>query len=296
MVVDFANDAAAIQASFEPYYERTLLSEGTDPALLDDLQLRLEGFHLFSEEELDDFARAYFQGEEAQDELYRILKDVKDRFEELADDEEKEVFRGTVREFVRLYAFLSQILPYQDAELERLYIFARYLSRYIRPEVEAGPRDLQDQIDMDAFGIRKVRSGALGLDRGEGELDPRTGKGPVAPPPEDERERLSAIIQELNDRYGAGLTEEDRISLENLERRLTDDSALQAAARSNTRDNVQLTFKQRVEGYLQDMAESNFKLYKRINDDPEFGAHLLRLLFDDFWTEAGEGQGELELE
>lgn len=58
---------------------------------------------------------------------------------------------------------------------------------------------------------------------------------------------------------------------------------------------MQLTFKQRVEGYLQDMAESNFKLYKRITDDPEFGAHLLRLLFEDFWAEAAEGQGELEL-
>lgn len=255
-----------------------------DSAVLDDLQHRLEEFHLFTDEEVQTFLEAYFQGEKAQAELYAVLKPVRKRFDEMTDEDEKEVFRGTLQEFVRAYAFLSQILPYQDEELERLYTFGRFLSRYIRPERDPSPTDIQEQIEMDAFGIREVQSG-IDLERGKGRLDP-TGEKGVAPAPEDEQERLSAIIQELNDRYGVGLTEEDRISLENLERRLTDDTALQAAVKSNTRSNVELTFEQKVNDYLQDMADSNFKLYKRINDDRQFGAHLLTLLFEEFWRQS----------
>ena len=45
MVLDFANEAEEIQKAFQPYYERTLLKEATDPNLLYDLQTRLDGFH-----------------------------------------------------------------------------------------------------------------------------------------------------------------------------------------------------------------------------------------------------------
>jgi uncharacterized protein (DUF433 family) len=70
-------------------------------------------------------------------------------------------------------------------------------------------------------------------------------QGPARDVGAQKEERLSAIIQELNDRFGAGLTEKDRISLEHLESQLTGDASLQAAARSNTRENVRLTFEQR---------------------------------------------------
>ena len=89
---------------------------------------------------------AYFAGDEkAQAELYAILRPVKERVDDLAE-EERDAFRSTLQEFVRTFAFLSQVLPYQDAELEGLYIFGRYLSRYIRPDKDPSPMDIQDQI------------------------------------------------------------------------------------------------------------------------------------------------------
>ncbi|MFG0314591.1 MAG: type I restriction endonuclease subunit R, partial [Phycisphaerales bacterium] len=154
------------------------------------------------------------------------------------------------------------------------------------------PREIQDQIDMESFKIEKTSEGSLSIDRGKGPLDPRGGKGGDRGFTDEEMDRLSAIIQELNDRFGANLTEEDRISLAHLEQRLTGDAGLQAAARANTRDNVKLTFKQKVEDYLQDMSKSNFRLYKRINDDRDFGRRLVEFLFEGFW----EGREESELE
>jgi type I restriction enzyme, R subunit len=107
---------------------------------------------------------------------------------------------------------------------------------------------------------------------------------------EHEKERMSAIIQELNDRFGAGLTEKDRISLEHLESQLTGDASLQTAARSNSRENVRLTFEQRAKDQLQDMAASNFQLYKRIADDRAFGKALLDFSFEGFWRERGNNE------
>jgi type I restriction enzyme, R subunit len=162
-----------------------------------------------------------------------------------------------------------------DAELERLYLFSRYLKRVLPVEREHLPREIQDQIDMESYGIRTVvEEAVLSPERGKGELDPRGPKDPWATT-ESAKERLSAIIQELNDRFGASLTEKDRISLEHLENQLTGDPSLQAAARSNTRENVRLTFEQRAKDQLQDMAASNSQLYKRIADDRAFGKALL---------------------
>ncbi|MEQ9569105.1 MAG: DEAD/DEAH box helicase family protein, partial [Longimicrobiales bacterium] len=204
MVLDFENEADAILASFRDYYERTLLSEATDPAILNDLEHRLEEFHVFDDDDLDAFAKAYFKGVEHQSELYIMLRPVKERVEALPD-EEQNTFRGTLKEFTRSYSFLSQILPYQDAELERLYIFSRYLERYIRPESERAFIDLDGKVDLTAVGVKKTGEVAA-IGNGGGELKPPSEKG-VSPKPDEELERLSAIIKELNDRYGAGLTE-----------------------------------------------------------------------------------------
>jgi type I restriction enzyme, R subunit len=118
MVLDFANEAEAIREAFEPYYEHTILSEGTDPNLLHDLQTRIQDHHLFGDEETTAFAKAYFalrarsKDDGDQPELYRILDPVKQRFVDHLDPEAQEQVRSDLNEFVRHYAFLSQIVTF----------------------------------------------------------------------------------------------------------------------------------------------------------------------------------------
>jgi hypothetical protein len=64
--------------------------------------------------------------------------------------------------------------------------------------------------------------------------------------------------------------------------KLDDDAALDAAARANTRENVRLTFNQKVEHVIQDIVDSNFDLYKRITDDRSFGEVIKNFLFDQY--------------
>ncbi len=278
MVLDFANDAEDIRLAFQPYYDRTILSEGTDPNLLYDHQRRLLDFHLFGEADLDAFARLYFAPRQEQGRLYAALKPVVDRFEELSEMEQGE-FRGAVSDFVRLYAFLAQVLTFVDPDLEKLYVYARLLRRRLPQRGIDLPREIQEAIDIESYRIQRTGQAAINLARGAAQLDPRL-EPEARTPTLAELEPLSKIIRDLNDRFGTDFADKDKVTILNLEQQLTTDPALVASVQANTPENARLTFDHVATDRLQDLAESNFKFYKRVTDDPEFSRYFLDRLFD----------------
>ena len=182
---------------------------------------------------------------------------------------------------MRLYAFLSQVLPFSDSDLEKLYVFARHLLRLLRPERAELPLEVQQNIDMESFRIQETGRGKIGLERKAGVLDPIGTKEAHGHVPE-EMETLSRIIAELNERFGLELGPENRVTLGQMMEKLEGDAALDAAARVNTRDNVRLTFDHKVSQVIQEIVDSNFDLYKRITDDRAFGEVIRDLLFDQY--------------
>jgi len=98
----------------------------------------------------------------------------------------------------------------------------------------------------------------------------------------EDLEPLSAIIAELNERFGLNLGPEHRVTLEQLMDRLDQDKALDASARVNTRENVRLTFDHKVDDVIQDIVDTNFELYKRISDNAAFGEAVKSFLFDQY--------------
>jgi type I restriction enzyme R subunit len=280
MVLDFANEAAEIQAAFEPYYETTLLSEATDPNLLYEMENRLAAFPVYTEADIEAFAKVYFDPKATQDRLYATLNPLVERFRALSKEEQAD-FRGQLTDYVRLYAFLAQVMPFADASLEKLYVFARHLRRLLPADREALPREVQQNIDMESYRIQQTGSGKIALERKPGVLEPASTKGAHGTSPE-ELETLSRIIAELNDRFGLNLGPEHRVTLGQMMEKLDDDAALDAAARVNTRENVRLTFDHKVEQVIQEIVDSNFELYKRITDDRAFGDALKNFLFDQY--------------
>ncbi|MGO8867308.1 MAG: RNA-binding domain-containing protein [Alphaproteobacteria bacterium] len=280
MVLDFANEADEIKTAFEPYYETTLLSEATDPNLLYELQTRLAAFPVYAETDVNGFAKVYFDAKAGQDRLYAVLVPVVARFQALSE-EERQDFRGQLTDYVRLYAFLAQVLPFADADLEKLYVFARHLRRLLPPDRSELPREVQQNIDMESYRIQKTGSGKIALERKPGVLEPVGTKRVHGTAPE-EIETLSRIIAELNERFGLNLGPEHRVTLGQMMDKLDEDAALDAAARVNTRENVRLTFDQKVEHVIQEIVDSNFDLYKRITDDRAFGEVIKNFLFDQY--------------
>jgi hypothetical protein len=142
----------------------------------------------------------------------------------------------------------------------------------------------------DEYSGKRARFRAfLGNARIAVQLDIGIGDAVVIPPEEiaygvtpEELETLSRIIAELNERFGLNLGPEHRVTLGQMMEKLDDDAALDAAARVNTRENVRLTFDQKVEHVIQEIVDSNFDLYKRITDDRVFGETVKNFLFDQY--------------
>jgi type I site-specific restriction-modification system R (restriction) subunit len=280
MVLDFANEADEIRAAFEPYYETTLLSEATDPNLLYEIQGRLLNFPVYTEADVESFAKVYFDAKATQDQLYAVLAPVVEQFRALSMDEQHD-FRGQLTDYVRLYAFLAQVLTFADVDLEKLYVFTRYLRRLLPADRDTLPREVQRNIDMESYRIQQTGGGRIALDRKTGMLGPmgtRDSRGEAR----EELETLSRIIAELNERFGINLGPEHRVTLDQMMEKLDTDRALDAAARVNTRENVRLTFDHKVEQVIQEIVDSNFELYKRITDDRAFGEAIKNFLFDQY--------------
>ncbi len=123
---------------------------------------------------------------------------------------------------------------------------------------------------MEPYRVQQTGSGKIALERRPGIVDPVSTKSGYGVDVE-ELEILSRIIAELNERFGVNLGPEHRVTLGQMMEKLDDDAALDAAARVNTRENVRLTFGQKVEQVIQEIVDSNFDLYKRITDDRAFG-------------------------
>jgi len=282
MVLDFVNEAGEIKAAFEPYYETTILSEATDPNLLYEMQGRLAAFPVYTAADIDRFAKVYFDTKTTQDQLYTALAPVVERFRGISEEEQRD-FRGQLTDYVRLYAFLAQVLTFADADLEKLYVFARHLRRLLPADLDTLPREVQQNIDMESYRIQQTGSGRIALDRKVGKLDPQGTKSRHGAAPE--LEALSRIIAELNERFGLNLGPEHKVTLEQMMAKLDGDAALDAAARVNTRENVRLTFDEKVEQVIQEIVDSNFELYKRITDDRPFGEAIKNFLFDQYLRE-----------
>lgn len=280
MVLDFANEADDIQSAFQRYYEASILSEGSDPNLLYDLQRKLLDQEVFAEDEVSAFAALYFDPAATQDRLYGLLEEPVQRFEGLPD-EERGAFRKELASFTRMYAFLSQVITFVDADLESLYHFTRYLLRRLPGEETGLPFEVQQAIDLESFSIRQTSSGGISLEPGGEKLTPPTG-GSDQISPAEEKEPLSQIISDLNERFGTEFTDEDRIFIEELESRLVQHPGLEASVRANTPDNARLTFDHVVGDLLQDMVETNFELYKLVTDDPKFGRFFKDHLYDRY--------------
>ena len=216
MVLDFANEAEEIKKAFEPYYETTLLSEETDPNLLYEVQGGLLDFGVFQTSDVEQFARLYFEPKTTQDRLYNALEAARQRFVDLDPDEGRD-FRGQLVDYVRLYAFLSQVLTFADVDLEKLYVFARHLRRLLPTDDTELPREVQQNIDMESFRIQRTSRGAIKLERQGGALDP-AGSKPRGGGPDEELEALSRIIEALNERFGLNLGPEHRVTLEQIPR------------------------------------------------------------------------------
>ncbi len=279
-VLDFANDADQIQTAFAPYYEQTLLSESTDHNLLYDRETELKGFDLFTDADVRGFAHIYFAPGTTQDKLHAPLDPVVQRYEGLSEDAQAD-FRSKLTDYIRQYAFLSQIIPFTDTDLEALYVFAKFLKRKLPVERTELPLEVLQAIDIDSYRIRQTSSGKATPEYGEPELEPMAGevRGAMS---EDLSEALSQIIQQLNQRFGVELTEADQVTIEYVQEQLAHNQAIRSSLNVNPLDKARMTFDEVASDLIVAVHNSNYKFFKQVTDNAAFKDMLFTWLFERY--------------
>jgi type I restriction enzyme R subunit len=220
--------------------------------------------------------------------VYAALKPVVERAE-AGDDPDRREFRGLLNRYVELYAFLGQVIPFADAELEQLYQFCRCLLRLLPAPREDQPKELQKFVDVNTVRLVQAARESIAPEPGKGMLEHHK-PGVTGDKPEEQLEPLSEILKLLNDRFGTNFAEEDKQFLETLEEKLDADVGMAASLAVNTRENARLTFDHKVRDHVQDMIDTNFKFFKQINDKPEFAEFLNDLLFDRYADRKGQAK------
>ena len=167
-----------------------------------------------------------------------------------------------------------------DIELEKSFIFLKFLNKKL-PKREIGKLDISDTIDLDSLRIQKIHEKNYGLTPEDTVLDPPKfeGGGVVEP----EYDFLSEIINQINNVYGVNLTDEDKIDLSRLKKRLMDNPEIEKyMTGENTDDNKQNYFKEQFEGMIVDYVNERFEFYKKMEDNPQMKNLIFQRLYKDY--------------
>lgn len=286
-VLDFVNEAPDIQASFEPFYKTTLLAETTDPNQLFDIKDSLAEYQLYTPDEVKHYASLILSSAPV-NELHTLLDVSAARFKQLGKDEQYDVI-SKVKTLTRMYAFLSQIVPFESVELEELYIFLNHLKDKLRPEkAEDTTADLLSNIDLDSYRVQLVATQNIAL-AGDAELAPM---GPETARGGDlELDRLSGIVKSLNEQFGdIDFSDADKLkrTFAELSEEVRNDKEYIRATEGTDKQNSWITFQKVLQNKFHNKVTTDFDLYKKYTDDKAFHDFLSEELFEHVWKETAE--------
>ena len=205
-VLDFFNKIEDIKASFDPFYTSTSLKEETDINVLHELKAVLDDSGIYERIEVDEFFDSYFKGEEA-GKLLVMIDVVADRFNNELEDDDKADYKIKAKQFVKIYAQMASIMPYEIVEWEKLFWFLKFLVP--KMVVKDKDKDMLDEllnaVDLSTYGLERVRLGAkIELDPIEAQLDPQNPNPRGAHADDEKKDPLDEIIKNFNEKWFKG--------------------------------------------------------------------------------------------
>ena len=281
-VLDFTNDTDTIKESFADYYRTTILSEETDPDKLHDLKAALDGFQVYDETQIDDLVRHYLNGAD-RDRLDPILDACVAVYKEQLSEEGQIDFKGKAKAFTRTYGFLSSILPYTNAEWEKLSIFLNFLvNKLPAPVDEDLSQGILEAIDMESYRVEKQAAVKIQLPDENAEIEPvPTEDGRHKPEPE--LDRLSNILKTFNDHFGnIHWTDTDRVHkliTEDIPQRVAADSAYQNARQNSDKQNARIEHDKALQRVMTAVLKDDTELFKQFMDNESFRRWLTDTVF-----------------
>lgn len=276
-----------VQQAFATYYEGAQMGDEVDPARLYEIKAELDSSGVYLQEEVERFTAIYFkprQKQSASDHqaMNAALDPAVSRFQALQgdDDDEAELWRGKLNAFRNLYAFMSQVIPYQDSDLEKLYVYLRHLSSKL-PRRKTGPSyDFDDTVRLDYYRLQKISEGSISLSDTQGRpLDgpAEVGSGVVR----QEEVALSQLIDVVNDRFGTDFNQADQLFFDQIVEAALADESLQRAAAVNPGEKFELVFKNLLQSLFVERMDQNEEVFARFMNDRGFQELVTRWLSNE---------------
>lgn len=291
-VLDFVNKQDDIYKAFKPYYEATPTGDNAEPHRLSELQHKLLAPAIFTPADVDAFAEAWYRPRREHSgndhkQMNAVLDAVVDRFtqhEEAACDE----FRGLLTAYRNLYAFLSQIIPYQDSDLEKLYTFVRNLIAKLPPPDDGRRFVLDDEVSLRYYRLQQMTDGSIDLRMGEayplkGPTDVGTSR--VA----DEEVPLSSLVEKLNARFGTDFAEADQLFFDQIRVSAVASEKVREAVWANNFADFTAYLERMVDELFIERMEGNEEIFSRVMTDRQFRSaaseHLAFQIFESIRAE-----------
>lgn len=297
-VLDFANETDDILQSFQPYYELTSIKENSDPNYLYDLKSEIEKANIIWESEVTNFCNVFFRSSKTlsvseQGKLNAYIDPAVQRFKLLPIEDSKddvlgnettqESFKNTLQSFNRTYSFLTQIMPFTDVELEKLFTYTRFLHKKLPRTSQQDKFKLGDEVSLEYYRLQKIAENNIVMEpqsvyelEGGGEGGIRLSK--------DDQVALSEIIEVLNKRFSTEFNTADKLFFDQIEEELASDAKLQEQARNNPIENFKFGFEDLFMDKLIGRMEQNQDIFAKMMDDKEFGSlvkgYMLKKVFN----------------
>jgi type I restriction enzyme R subunit len=288
-VLDFMNDVDTIEASFADYFRTTILADETDPDKLHDLKAALDGYQVYEPERVERLVELYLDGAQ-RDRLDPILDACVAVYNDLDEDGQVD-FKGKAKAFTRTYGFLASILPYTNAEWEKLSIFLTFLTPKLpAPKEEDLSQGILDTIDMDSYRVEKQAVMKIQLADQEAEIGPVPTSG-GGHKPEPELERLSEILDGFNDLFGnIPWMDGDRVRkliTVDIPDRVASDQAYQNARQNSDKQNARIEHDKALARVIVGLMKDDTELFKQFSDNESFKRWLGDAVFGMTYEQAG---------
>ncbi|MDU8501993.1 DEAD/DEAH box helicase family protein [Pseudomonas syringae] len=321
-ILDFYNEPQDILDSFQPYFQTAELADVSDPDLIFDLFEKLNAAGIHKSSEVEQFSAAFFIKNKSNAAIANICKPAverwtkryklavdayahsKDIFERIkktqdavlianAENDLKEckqakdaldVFKKDLGTFVRFYEFMSQIVDYDDKQLEKLSLYARNLSPMLRETaVDEDDIDLAG-IVLSHYRVSKIRQQDLKLkeDSPDYKLVPGEGLGSAAAKDKKE-ELLSQILERLNELFVTDqLTEKDMVNYAyTIRDKVSENQLVMQQLANNTPEQALLgNFANAVDDAIMDSGDAHQNQMMQLLSDPVKASKFARVVFD----------------
>lgn len=278
-ILDFVNSREDIEKAFQDYYQETGVSETTDPNTIYDIKNVLDSFMLYLDSEIEAFAKVFFketknQGNIDLAKLNSFIDPAVDRYNALTEEQDKMDFKGALAKFIRLYSFLTHIIKLGDEKLHKFYAYAKALIRKLPRDAGERTPNLDNEVLLQYYRLQKSYEGTIELVKEDGVLYGKTSGTGL--PLEDEKEKLSEIIQKLNERLGTNFTEMDKV-LEQFVQDMASNEEMVLRAK-NPLDLFKIIYDNNIMDVVLSRMAENTKFCERYLEDEEFRTEIDKIL------------------